>query len=75
MESPKALSAAYLELSTREGYNSVLDWVAELELTEDIITDEVGENLTLARANMKSYFDKGNVLHSNLFEKVTQIFC
>ena len=51
---PKPLSAAYLELSPREGYDSVIDWVTELELMEDMISDEVGENLTLARANMKS---------------------
>ena len=39
---PKPLSAAYLELSTREGYDSVLDWVTELELMENMINDEVG---------------------------------
>ena len=42
---PKHLSAAYLELSTREEYDSVLDWVTELELMEDMINDEVGVNL------------------------------
>ena len=72
---PKPLSAANLELSTREGYDSVLDWVTELELMEDMITDEVGVNLTQVRAYMKNYFDKGTVLYSNLFEKATQIFC
>ena len=56
---PKPLSDVYLELNTREGYDSVLDWVTELELMEDMINDEVGENLTQARANMKNYFDKG----------------
>ena len=72
---PKHLSAAYLELSTREGYDSVLDRVAELEFMEDIISYEVGENLTQARANLKNSFDKGKILHSNPFENVTQIFC
>ena len=32
----------------------LLDWVAELELMEDMITDEVGENLSQARAYMKN---------------------
>ena len=56
---PKPLSTAFSKISTREGYDSILDWVTELELMEDMINDEVGENLTQSRATMKNYFDKG----------------
>ena len=45
----------------KDMYDSVLVWVTELEFMEDMINDEVGENLTQARANMKNYFDKGKV--------------
>ena len=58
---PKPLSTAFSKISTREGYDSILDWVTELELMEDMINDEVGENLTQSRATMKNYFDKGKV--------------
>ena len=39
------LSDTYQELSTRERYDSVFDWVTVLELMEDMINDEEGENL------------------------------
>ena len=49
----KPLSAAYLELSIREGYDSVLDWVNGIGTHGRYDQRRSGDNLTQARANMK----------------------
>ena len=56
---PKPISGAELGPMIQEIFNSVLEWMAELQAMESLVNDQVNENLTHSRAKMKTDYDKG----------------
>ena len=56
---PKSLSGTEWELTLQDAYNSVLEWVKELQDIENLVNQQVNDNLTQARARMKAEYDRG----------------
>ena len=56
---PRPISAAELEPAVQASYESVLEWVKELQETETLVNDQVNDNLAQARAKMKAEYDRG----------------
>ena len=56
---PKPTFRSEWDLALQDTYNSVLEWVEELQDMEDLVNEQVNDNLTEARARMKTKYDRG----------------